>query len=421
MAGCAARATTSDASARASPSAAITAPSPVISPPATLPMTVSMTAGISPKFNRLSRKACTAISSAAFRLAQLSPPSRAASCAWRRQGKRWGSGARKSSRPARTRSRNSTPAAMRCGQASALSDRHAHIRRGQLRQHRAILVLDQRMHDALRVHHHLDLVLRACRTARWPRSAPGPCSSAWPSRPRSCGPCSSADARRPAPVSRTPLPRRDQLQERARPRQSAAAGARPAGAVPARNPGGRHWKMALCSLSIGISCAPETLHRRDQQRAGHDRRLLVGEQQPLAGAAAASVEAQTRRPADRRHHVVRLSSAAASCAIASAPATTRVRATRLAQLPLELLRRLGADSSAAHSGWKPRTCCEQQLDVAARRQRATRKRSRMQRQHLQRVDAHRAGRAEYQQPRSLAHNTHSRARSARAPSPELPP
>jgi hypothetical protein len=45
----------------------------------------------------------------------------------------------------------------------------------------------------------------------------------------------------------------------------------------------------LCSLSIG-------------SRAGHDQRLLVGEQQPLAGARRGECRAQTRGADDRRHH-----------------------------------------------------------------------------------------------------------------------
>ena len=31
----------------------------------------------------------------------------------------------------------------------------------------------------------------------------------------------------------------------------------PGGSHPGASPGGKHWKMALCSLSIGSSIAPE--------------------------------------------------------------------------------------------------------------------------------------------------------------------
>ncbi len=78
----------------------------------------------------------------------------------------------------------------------------------------------------------------------------------------------------------------------------------PRGAVPATKLGGRHWKIALCSLSIGISSAPEALHRRQQQRAGHHRRFLVGEQQTLAGRGRRQRRAQPGRAADRGHHII---------------------------------------------------------------------------------------------------------------------
>ena len=35
-------------------------------------------------------------------------------------------------------------------------DRQAHVRRGQLREHRAVHEFDHRMHDALRMHDHAD-------------------------------------------------------------------------------------------------------------------------------------------------------------------------------------------------------------------------------------------------------------------------
>ena len=45
-----------------------------------------------------------------------------------------------------------------------------------------------------------------------------------------------------------------------------------------------HWKIALCSLSIGISSVPARLHLVHEQPARHHQRLLVGEQHALAGA-----------------------------------------------------------------------------------------------------------------------------------------
>ena len=110
------------------------------------------------------------------------------------------SGASKSSRAAATRSSDSTPDAMPFRPAERMRDRRAHVGIAELRQHRAVHVFHHRVHDALRMHDHLDRRTVPSRTARRPRSARGPCSSGWRSRPRSCGPCSSAGARRPAPA-----------------------------------------------------------------------------------------------------------------------------------------------------------------------------------------------------------------------------
>ena len=256
-------------------------------------MTVSMTAGISLKFNRLSRKACTATSSAAFRLAQHKPPSRAASCACRRQGKRSGSGARKSRRPARARSRKSTPAAMRCGQASAWAIGTRMSGAGQLREHRAVVVLDQRVHDALRMHHDLDLAPPACRTAPWPRSAPAPCSSGSPNRPRSCAPCSSADGRRPAPASRAPAPRR--LQFRNGPPEAVSSSRRtPRRRVPGTKPAAGTGRSRCARCRSGSAARRSARTAAISSAPAMTADSLFASSRRLPAAAAASVE---RRPA----------------------------------------------------------------------------------------------------------------------------
>ncbi len=71
-------------------------------------------------------------------------------------------------------------------------------------------------------------------------------------------------------------------------------------------PGGRHWKTALCSLSIGRIRAPERPRRIDQQRACQDQRLLVGKQQLLAGSRRRKGRCETGRTDDCRHHELRL-------------------------------------------------------------------------------------------------------------------
>ena len=254
-----------------------------------------MTAGISPKFNCLSRNACTAISSAAFRLAQLSPPSRAASCAWRRQGKRAGSGARKSSRADRTRSRKSTPAAMRCGQASACAIGTRMSGADSCASTEPSTILDQRMHDALRVHHDVDITRRHAEQhagldelealIHEGRRVDRDLAAHVPARVRA-GLCRRGMRHGLGrPVRGTVLRRR-----------SAAAAARRGAATPARNPGGRHWNIALCSLSIGISCAPERCTAAISSAPAMTADSLLASSRRLPAPAAASAEASPAAP-----------------------------------------------------------------------------------------------------------------------------
>ncbi len=219
-------------------------------------ITASMTAGNPGKFNRRSRNACTATSLAAFSMHRMQPAGARRRLRQREAGEACSvSGARKSSRPALSRSRNSTPASMRSGHASAWAIGVRMSGAAQLRQHRAVHVLDQRVHDALRVHEDLDLRGRhAEQQARLDQLQPlvhqgrridRDLAAHVPVRMRTGPPgvaLASASAR--------------QCRGRVRRRRSAAA-AQPGGATPVRVPGGRHWKIALCSLSIGSSVAPE--------------------------------------------------------------------------------------------------------------------------------------------------------------------
>ena len=96
-------------------------------------------------------------------------------------------------------------------------------------------------------------------------------------------------------------------------------------------PRGRHWKIALCSLSIGSSVAPLLAHRVHEQRPGHHQRFLVGEQHALAGAR----RGQRRRAGRRRRRSppspCRTSGSAATCSSACAPDSTSVRQPGVAQ------------------------------------------------------------------------------------------
>ena len=65
------------------------------------------------------------------------------------------------------------------GVVQGVGDRHAHVRIAHVRQRRAVVQVDQRVDDRLRVHDHVDPVVRRRRRGGAPRSARGPCSSAW--------------------------------------------------------------------------------------------------------------------------------------------------------------------------------------------------------------------------------------------------
>ena len=66
-------------------------------------------------------------------------------------------------------------AARAIGIGQRILDRQAHVRRGKLRDHRAVDEFDHRMDDALRMHHHADTRPSRCRKASAPRSSPGLC------------------------------------------------------------------------------------------------------------------------------------------------------------------------------------------------------------------------------------------------------
>ena len=83
-------------------------------------------------------------------------------------------------RPRRGRGRDRQVDALAAVQ--RVGDRHAHVRAAEVGEHRAVASCDQAVHERLRVHEHVDPLVRRCRTGGGPRSARGPCSSASPSR-----------------------------------------------------------------------------------------------------------------------------------------------------------------------------------------------------------------------------------------------
>ena len=105
---------------------------------------------------------------------------------------------------------------------------------------------------------------------------------------------------------------------------------RPGGATPVRAPGGRHWKMALCSLSIGSSVAPESFTAAISSGPAITRDSLFASSRRLPARAAASVE---RSPAAPTIAAITqcTSGRLASSSSAPAPASMRVPGARLAE------------------------------------------------------------------------------------------
>ena len=90
-------------------------------------------------------------------------------------------------------------------------------------------------------------------------------------------------------------------QERAARGREQDARARPRAGRPVSSPAGRHWKIALCSLSIGMSVAPPA--RADSIRSGpaSTSDSLFASSTRLPARAAASVERQAGGADDGRH------------------------------------------------------------------------------------------------------------------------
>ncbi len=65
-----------------------------------------------------------------------------------------------------------------------------------------------------------------------------------------------------------------------------------------------HWKIALCSLSIGHQHRAAAARGVDQQRARHHQRFLVRDQHVLAGARRRERRRQSGRADDGGHHDV---------------------------------------------------------------------------------------------------------------------
>ena len=127
----------------------------------------------------------------------------------------------------------------------------------------------------------------------------------------------------------------------------------PGGATPLTAPAGRHWKMALCSLSIGSSVAPEAFTAEINRGPAITSDSLLASSSRLPARAAASVE---RSPAAPTMAAITQSTSGRSASSSSAalPASTRVPSAA----PSRSARSSAAacsSASAAYAGRKVRT------------------------------------------------------------------
>jgi hypothetical protein len=157
-----------------------------------------------------------------------------------------------------------------------------------------------------------------------------------------------------------------------------------------------HWKIALCSLSIGSNSAPPAVHLGHEHRPGHHQRFLVGEQHALAGPAPppASAAARPRRRSPPSRY--RLRAAVASVAMACAPASTSVEApsARAASRMSSALEPPPGRPSAASGPEARGTARHACLVASGHRQRNDAVAIRMARHDIERALADRSGGAE---------------------------
>jgi len=129
----------------------------------------------------------------------------------------------------------------------------------------------------------------------------------------------------------------------------------PGGATPVIAPGGRHWKIALCSLSIGSSVAPEAFTASIRSGPAITSDSLLASSSRLPARAAASVERSPAAPTMAAMTQC-TSGSSASSSSAPLPASTRVPSAA----PSRCARSSAAarsSASAAYAGRQVRICC----------------------------------------------------------------
>ncbi len=293
----------------------------------------------------------------------------------------------------RARSRNSTPAPMRSGKPERVGDRRAHVRVAELREHRAVDVLDQRVDDALGMDDDLD---RLGRDVEQPvrldhlealvhhrRRVDRDLASHHPVR----------DGRTPLGRDRVELAQRQACgtarrtpSARCAARRRRRAAARSRGAAPGRS------RCARCLWAAGVAPLARTASMKTGPALTSDS--LLASRMLLPARAAASVGRSPAMPDDRRHHDVgvgaardlleRLAVRSALRTPGRSAFTRRSSSCAAPRLPASP-RCAGGTRGTARAARRPG--CERK----ARRPRT----GRVARHHVERAGADAAGRAEY--------------------------
>ena len=237
----------------------------------------STTAAISRKPSRRSRKSADRHLVRGIQYGGGAPPpaaQRLARQAQRREAHRVG---RRRSRagPAPRGRAAAAATAMPVRPGQGMGDRRAHVRRAELRQHRAVGILHQAVHGGLRVDQRPRSGPPAPGTAGRPRSAPGPCSSWWRCRPRSWRPSSRSGGATACSGVTAAIVARSGMCGTARPRRSARSSRSP--------PASRRVERLEDGVVLGIDRQQRGAGRARRGRStsspGADQAFLVGQRQ----------------------------------------------------------------------------------------------------------------------------------------------
>ena len=306
----------------------------------------------------LSRKDATAISLAALRMAGFAPP-----CGQRLRGRGRAPGKRSEIGRLEVERADRDEIEPLAGRRHPLrpgeriGDRHPHVGRAQLGEHRAVDIFDQAVDHRLRDGRRSRSRRRRPGTGGRPRSARGPCSSGSPNRPRSWRPSTNWDGRPPRPAVAARIRSSGQVAERAAARgEDDPADALRPGAVEALED--RHYARNR----------PAAASRRSPPRPrvisapGRDQGLLVGERDGAAAFERAHHRLQAGGADDRRHRPVgagrgglddrRLAPPRPRCRCRPAPSRELAeQARRRRSPPARAPKRLAASARPATSLW----------------------------------------------------------------------